>query len=92
MLIFRAWATRDLHGKQPMIIKVVDNRTSVGQKPKYEHHAINAQTHDIHLPYTTLIMTSATMACIPQDADDEVQFKLVIEMKKVLKCIHVTSE
>ena len=49
MLIFRAWATRDVHGKQPMIIKVVDNRASVGQKQKYEHHAINAQTRDIHL-------------------------------------------
>ena len=49
MLIFRAWATRDVHGKQPMIIKVVDNRASVGQRQKYEHHAINTQTHDIHL-------------------------------------------
>ena len=72
MLIFRVWATRDVHGNQPMIIKVADNRASVEQKQKYEHHAINAQTHDIHLPYTTLIMTSATMACIPQDADEEV--------------------
>jgi len=29
MLVFRTWATCDVHGKQPMIIKVVVNKTEL---------------------------------------------------------------